>query len=161
VVALFYFNIGAAAFDQWFNAQQWQHGFEARTTWNLHCTRRDAVGGKADTVSNRYKTNGTTGPHPGAPRENAALPLLLHSCVLSQRAPLRSTCIHVHCSCCIVVLAVAERARQRHLGQRARQRARQCSRVPSSSRSCCLRQRASSREWPLFVRNLDRDCPLI
>jgi len=37
-------------------------------------------------------------------------------------------------------MAVAERARQRHLGQRTRQRARQCSRVPSTSLFCCLRR---------------------
>ena len=84
MVALFYFNIGAAAFDQWFNAQQWQHGFEARTTWNLHCTRRDAVGGKADTVSNRYKTNGsrdlTPVPHGKMPR---CLSCSTHACSLN------------------------------------------------------------------------------
>ena len=56
VVAKALFFFGAAAFG---SILQRAAPFEARTTWNLRCTRRDAAGGKADTVSIRYKTDGT------------------------------------------------------------------------------------------------------
>ena len=87
MVALFFF--GAAAFRDQFYILQRAAPFEARTTWNLHCSRRDAVGGKADTVSIRYlsatKPTGPlitfTPPHGKIPR--TCLSCSTHACSLN------------------------------------------------------------------------------
>ena len=76
VVAKALFFFGAAAFG---SILQRAAPFEARTTWNLHCTRRDAVGGKADTVSIRYKTDGTFTPPTGKFRAPASLAPLMRA----------------------------------------------------------------------------------